>query len=64
MDDLTPAPAGTIEQGETTEPRTPSNLFALKDKDTFLVADAFGDVLGAPTACSTTTPACCRACDC
>ena len=47
MDDLTPAPTGVIEQGETGEARTPISLFALKDKDTFLVADAFGDVRGA-----------------
>jgi hypothetical protein len=40
-------PAGAPEQGETGEPRVPYRLFALKDKDTFLVADAFGDVLGA-----------------
>jgi hypothetical protein len=38
---------GAVEQGETGEPRVPYRLFALKDKDTFLVADAFGDVLGA-----------------
>ncbi|KQZ30010.1 amylo-alpha-1,6-glucosidase [Caulobacter sp. Root1472] len=49
MDDLTPGPtpSGAVEQGETGEPRVPYRLFALKDKDTFLVADAFGDVLGA-----------------
>lgn len=32
--------------GETGEPRVPFRLFALKDGDTFLVADAYGDVLG------------------
>ena len=48
MDDLTPETAvGSVEAGETGEPRVPYRLFALKDKDTFLVADAFGDVLGA-----------------
>jgi glycogen debranching enzyme len=50
MDDLTPAteaPATLAETGETGEPRVPHRLYALKDRDTFLVADAFGDVLGA-----------------
>ena len=47
MDDLAPGPTGTSEQGETGEPRVPYRLFALKDRDTFLVADAFGDVMGA-----------------
>ncbi|MDB5457065.1 MAG: amylo-alpha,6-glucosidase [Caulobacter sp.] len=47
MDDLTPGPAGAAEQAETGEPRAPYQLFALKDRDTFLVADGFGDVLGA-----------------
>ncbi|MFO1072163.1 MAG: amylo-alpha-1,6-glucosidase [Geminicoccaceae bacterium] len=32
--------------GSTGEARTPSRLFALKHGDTFIVADAFGDVLG------------------
>lgn len=47
MDDMTPGPVGAAEQGETGEPRVPYRLFALKDRDTFLVADAFGDILGA-----------------
>ncbi|MBI1685379.1 amylo-alpha-1,6-glucosidase [Caulobacter hibisci] len=47
MDDLAPTPLTAGEQGETGEPRVPYRLFALKDRDTFLVADAFGDVLGA-----------------
>ncbi|MEH0195701.1 amylo-alpha-1,6-glucosidase [Caulobacter sp. CCNWLY153] len=47
MDDLAPTPVTAGEQGETGEPRVPYRLFALKDRDTFLVADAFGDVLGA-----------------
>src|SRR5690349_18278051 len=47
MDDLAPAPDAAIEVGETREPRVPHRLYALKDKDTFLVADGFGDVVGA-----------------
>jgi len=47
MDDLAPAPDAPVEHGETHEPRVPHRLFALKDKDTFVVCDAFGDILGA-----------------
>ncbi|MDP3176089.1 MAG: amylo-alpha-1,6-glucosidase [Phenylobacterium sp.] len=47
MDDLAPAPNTAVEHGETGEPRVPHRLFALKDKDTFVVSDAFGDILGA-----------------
>ena len=47
MDDLAPAPDAPVETGETGEPRVPHRLFALKDKDTFVVADAFGDIVGA-----------------
>ncbi len=47
MDDLAPAPDAPVETGETGEPRVPHRLFALKDKDTFVVADAFGDIIGA-----------------
>jgi hypothetical protein len=47
MDDLAPAPAAPVETGETGEPRVPGLLYALKDKDTFVVADSFGDILGA-----------------
>ena len=47
MDDMAPAPDSHAEQGETNEPRVPHRLFALKDGDTFLVADAYGDILGA-----------------
>jgi glycogen debranching enzyme len=47
MDDLAPAPDAAAELGETREPRVPHRLFALKDKDTFVVADAFGDIIGA-----------------
>ena len=46
MDDLAPAPDAPVHLGETGEPRVPHRLFALKDKDTFVVADAFGDILG------------------
>ncbi len=31
---------------DTKEPRTPARLFALKQGDTFVVADAFGDITG------------------
>lgn len=46
MDDLAPAPDAPVETGDTGEPRVPYRLFALKDKDTFVVADAFGDIVG------------------
>src|SRR5579862_487056 len=46
MDDLAPAPESSVELGEASEPRAPLRLFALKDGDTFLVADAYGDILG------------------
>ena len=49
MDDLVPAPGAPVELsdgGEVAEPRVPHRLFALKDGDTFLVADAYGDILG------------------
>ena len=45
MDDLA-SPGPPVEQGETTEPRVPQRLFALKDGDTFVVADDYGDILG------------------
>ncbi|WP_374343528.1 glycogen debranching N-terminal domain-containing protein [Phenylobacterium sp.] len=47
MDDLAPAPGSEVEQGEVVEARTPQKLHALKDRDTFVVADAHGDILGA-----------------
>ncbi|WP_304176352.1 amylo-alpha-1,6-glucosidase [Phenylobacterium aquaticum] len=47
MDDLAPAPGSDVEQGQAEEPRTPQRLHALKDKDTFIVADSRGDILGA-----------------
>lgn len=44
MHELAPeAPAATGQTGET---RSPNRLFALKDKDTFIVADACGDITG------------------
>ena len=46
MDDLAPSPEAPAIVGETGEPRVPHRLYALKDKDIFMVADAFGDVLG------------------
>ena len=46
MDDIAPAPDAPVELGDTGEARVPYRLFALKDKDTFVVADAFGDILG------------------
>lgn len=46
MDDLAPSPEAPAILGETGEPRVPHRLYALKDKDIFMVADAFGDVLG------------------
>jgi glycogen debranching enzyme len=46
MDDLAPGLEAPVTQGDTGEPRVPYRLVALKDRDTFLVADAFGDVLG------------------
>ena len=45
MDDLA-SPGPQVEQGDTSEPRVPHRLFALKDGDTFVVADSYGDILG------------------
>jgi glycogen debranching enzyme len=47
MDDLAPAPEAVVEPGEIHEPRVPHRLHALKDKDTFVVADDYGDIQGA-----------------
>src|SRR5215204_5922411 len=47
MDDLAPGPEAAVEWGEIEEPRVPQRLFALKDRDTFLVADSHGDIAGA-----------------
>ncbi|MFN3521586.1 MAG: glycogen debranching N-terminal domain-containing protein [Phenylobacterium sp.] len=46
MDDLAPGPSPTAEQDATGDARVPHLLYALKDRDTFLVADASGDVIG------------------
>ncbi|MBU4433310.1 MAG: amylo-alpha-1,6-glucosidase, partial [Alphaproteobacteria bacterium] len=40
------APVAPAAQEKTGEPRPPFPLYALKDHDTFLVADAFGDIGG------------------
>lgn len=45
MNDLAPAPA-PVEWGEIEEPRVPQRLYALKDRDTFIVADSHGDIAG------------------
>jgi glycogen debranching enzyme len=46
MDDLAPSPDANISVAETNEPRVPHRLYALKDRNTYLVADAFGDLVG------------------
>lgn len=46
MPELAPAPASLTTTGETALPRVPNQLYALKDGDSFVVADAFGDILG------------------
>lgn len=46
MDNLAPALDARVDYGVTAEVRAPQNLFALKDKDTFIVADQFGDITG------------------
>jgi glycogen debranching enzyme len=46
MDDLSPELKAPVEWGEVEEPRTPQRLFALKDRDTFMVNDSYGDVHG------------------
>ena len=58
-------PAVALAALDEAAPREPQRLFALKHEDSFIVADAYGDIRGdAATACSTTTPACCRASGC
>ena len=47
MDDLSPELSAPVEWGEVEEPRVPHRLFTLKDRDSFLVADAYGDIEGA-----------------
>ena len=44
--DLAPGPEAPVEWGEMEEPRVPARLHALKDRDTFVVADSMGDILG------------------
>ncbi len=46
MDDLAPSAGTLADLGETAEPRISHRLYALKDRNTFLVADAFGDLQG------------------
>lgn len=46
MDDLAPSLDVPVELTESGEARTPSRLYALKDRDTFIVADGFGDIVG------------------
>jgi glycogen debranching enzyme len=36
-----------VEWGDIEEPRVPQRLYALKDRDTFIVADSHGDIVGA-----------------
>lgn len=47
MNDMAPAPEAPVEWGEIEEPRVPQRLYALKDRDTFIVADSHGDIAGA-----------------
>jgi glycogen debranching enzyme len=47
VDELAPELHRLIEWGEVEEPRTPQRMFALKDRDTFVVADSHGDIVGA-----------------
>jgi len=47
MNDLAPAHEAPVEWGEIEEPRVPQRLYALKDRDTFIVADSHGDIVGA-----------------
>lgn len=46
METLAPALEAPVDYGVTAEVRAPQNLYALKDKDTFIVADQFGDIAG------------------
>jgi glycogen debranching enzyme len=46
MESLAPAMEAPVDYGVTAEVRAPQNLYALKDKDTFIVADEFGDIAG------------------
>ena len=46
MNDLAPSHTTPVEWGEIEEPRVPQRLYALKDRDTFLVCDSHGDIAG------------------
>ncbi|MDE2488522.1 MAG: amylo-alpha-1,6-glucosidase [Alphaproteobacteria bacterium] len=46
MDDLAPGQSAPVEWGDMEEPRLPAKLHALKDRDTFVVADSLGDMIG------------------
>ena len=62
MDDL--AGPGAPDSGEAVTTGEDAQLLSLKDGNTFLVADAWGDVSGAPTASSATTRAFSRVSGC
>ncbi|AZS20628.1 amylo-alpha-1,6-glucosidase [Caulobacter sp. FWC26] len=47
MNQPVPVDTAPSEHLDAREPRSPFRLFALKDHDTFMVADAFGDIVGA-----------------
>jgi glycogen debranching enzyme len=47
MNDLAPAAEAPVDWGEIEAPRVPQRLYALKDRETFIVADALGDIEGA-----------------
>jgi glycogen debranching enzyme len=47
VEDLAPNVQAPIAWGAVEEPRTTEPMFALKDGDTFVVADSHGDILGA-----------------
>lgn len=47
MNDLAPSHTTPVEWGDIEEPRIPQRLYALKDRDTFIVADSHGDIAGA-----------------
>ncbi|TAJ71102.1 MAG: amylo-alpha-1,6-glucosidase [Phenylobacterium sp.] len=47
MNDLAPSHTTPVEWGDIEEPRVPQRLYALKDRDTFIVADSHGDIVGA-----------------
>lgn len=47
MNDFAPSHTAPVEWGDIEEPRVPQRLYALKDRDTFMVADSHGDIAGA-----------------